>query len=178
MDDGSEKPIAFTSQLLSPAEKSYAQLDKEALAIVFRVMNFWQYLLGHTFTILSDHKPLMYLFGEHKDVLVNASAHLQRWALILSVYKYTIQYKRGDHYSNADVLSRLPLPDSLTYVPTLEDTVLLLDLLNRTPVTVQKIKQWTDHDSLLSKVHECICTGWDSIENKKRFALISIGRQN
>ena len=53
MDDGSEKPIAFASQSLAPAEKTYAQLDKEGLAIVFRVKKFYHYFFGCHFTILS-----------------------------------------------------------------------------------------------------------------------------
>ena len=33
MDDGTDKPIAFTFRSIAPAERNYAQLDKEALAI-------------------------------------------------------------------------------------------------------------------------------------------------
>ena len=45
MHDGSERPVAYASRSLAPAEKNYAQLDREALAIVFRVTKFRQYLL-------------------------------------------------------------------------------------------------------------------------------------
>ena len=39
-----------------------------------------------------------------------AAARLQRWALLLSAYTYDIQYKPTESHSNADGLSRLPLP--------------------------------------------------------------------
>ena len=39
LEDGPEKPVAFTSRSLAPAEK-YSQLDKEGLAIVFGVKRF------------------------------------------------------------------------------------------------------------------------------------------
>jgi len=57
MKDVSERLIAYASRPLSPAQLKYAQLDKEALSIVFRVKHFHQYLYGRRFTILSDHKP-------------------------------------------------------------------------------------------------------------------------
>ena len=68
MEDGSERPIEFASRTLAPAEKNYAQIDKEALAIVFGVKRFHRFLFGWKFTICSDHKPLMYIFGENRGI--------------------------------------------------------------------------------------------------------------
>ena len=36
LEDGSERPIAYASRSLGPAEKKYAHLDKEGLAIILR----------------------------------------------------------------------------------------------------------------------------------------------
>ena len=68
MENGSERPIAFASRTLATPEHHYSQLDKEGLAIVFGVTRFRQYLLGRHFSLLSDHKPLQYLFGEARGI--------------------------------------------------------------------------------------------------------------
>ncbi|CAG2201443.1 unnamed protein product [Mytilus edulis] len=62
MDDGSDKPIAYTSRTLTSAEKNYSVLEKESLAIIFGIKKFHQYLYGHPVTIITDHKPLIGLF--------------------------------------------------------------------------------------------------------------------
>ena len=175
MDDGSEKPIAFASRSLAPAEKRYAQLDKEGLAIVFGVKKFHHYLFGHHFTILSDHKPLQHLFSETRPVPAMASARIQRWALALSAYSYTITYKPGGDHVNADVLSRLPLLEAPSDVPLPGETVLLLDTLHG-PVTAIQIKHWTDRDPLLSSVRNRILQGWH-LPNKEELRLF-IGRKD
>ena len=58
-----------------------------------------------------------------------ASARIQWWALTLSAYTYTIQYKAGKDHANADVLSRLPLEDAPTEVLKLAETNLLMSHL-------------------------------------------------
>ena len=90
-----EYPIAFASQSLAPAEKNYSQTDKEALAIVFGVKHFHQYLFGRPFMIKSDHKPLQYLMGKNKGIPSMASARVQCWALTLNAYNYKAQYVPG-----------------------------------------------------------------------------------
>ena len=122
-----EHPIAFASRSLAPAEKNYSQIDKEALAIVFGVKHFHQYLFGRSFTIKFDHKPLQHLLGEKKGVPAMASARIQRWALMLSAYNYQVQYVPGKENKNADVFSHLPLPVQPKEVPTPEVLVCTSD---------------------------------------------------
>ena len=160
MEDGSERPIAFASRSLSPAEKNYAQLDKEGLAIVFGVKKFHHYLLGRHFTIQSDHKPLQHLFGKLKAVPPMASARIQHWALTLAAYHYDISYKPGKANANADVLSRLPLPGHAGEVPVPEEIVLLLEGLQTSPVSANHIKTWTNNDPTLARVKKLVLQGW------------------
>ena len=120
LENGSDKPIAFASHSLAPAEKKYSQL---ALAVVFGVKRFHQYLYGRHFTILSDHKPLQ------RHTYPGVSARIQRWALILSTYDYHIIYKCGVDHANADMLSRLPLSDAPAEVPVPGETILLTQVV-------------------------------------------------
>ncbi len=170
MEDGSEQPVAFASRSLVPAEKNYmySQIDKEELALVYRVKKFHRYLFGRPFTLLTDHKPLAHLFGENNPVPPMASARIQRWALLLSAYQYSIKYKRGQDHANADALSRLPLPSRSADVPLPGETVMLLDHLQTTPVTAQQIKAWTGRDPVLAKVRTLVLQGWSpAVEGEK-----------
>ncbi|KAI4881067.1 hypothetical protein NFI96_009116 [Prochilodus magdalenae] len=111
VDDGVEKPIGFMSRTLTPAEKRYSQHDKEGLAIIFGIKRFHKYIYGQTFTITTDHKPLISLFHEMKPVPQMGLLRVQRWAT-LRAYEYRLVYKPGKDHTNADALSRLPLPQT------------------------------------------------------------------
>ena len=112
MEDGSEHPISFASRTLTKAERNYSNLEREALAVIFGVKKFHQYLYGRQFILETDHKPLEPLFNDKKATPAMATARIQRWALTLAAYNYTIKYKPGIEHGNADALSRLPLPVS------------------------------------------------------------------
>nr|XP_055054019.1 uncharacterized protein K02A2.6-like [Misgurnus anguillicaudatus] len=102
MEDGSEKPLGFMSRTLTPTEKRYSQLDKEGLAIIFRIKRFHKYIYGRTFTISTDHKPLISIFNEKKPVPQMGSQKVQRWATLLRAYEYKILYKPRQEHANAD----------------------------------------------------------------------------
>ena len=93
--DGQERPVAYASRTLAPAELNYAQIEREALAIVFAVRKFHQYLYGRQFTLMTDHRPLCKLLGSNQGVPSLAAARMQRWALILSAYQYVLKYTPG-----------------------------------------------------------------------------------
>ena len=151
--------IVFASSTLAP-ERKYSHLDKEALSIIFEVKRFHQYLYGRQFIIHSEHRPLMYTFYEAKAMPLMASARIQCWALTLSAYTYTIQYKAGKEHANEDGLSRLPLEDVPIEVPKPTETILLMGHLAASSVSATHIRQQTHLGSTLSKVRSSVQHGW------------------
>ena len=99
MEDGSERPVEFASRTLSSAEKNYAQIEKEGLAISFGVKRFQLYLYGRKFTLVTDHQPLTCIFGPKSSIPSLAAACLQSWAVILSAYDFDIVFRDSAHVS-------------------------------------------------------------------------------
>jgi hypothetical protein len=102
-----ERPVSYASRSLNSAEKNYAQIEKELLAILFGCTKYHQYIYSKPVTVETDHKPLEYPF---KKPLTAAPPRLQRMMLSLQKYDLTVQYKPGKSLYIADTLSRAPSP--------------------------------------------------------------------
>ena len=157
--DNSEKPVCYISRTLSVAEKNYSQIEKEGLALVWAVKKLHQYLYGQSFTLRTDHKPLLGLFAENKPIPPLSAARVQRWALFLAAYNYTLIYREGRLNGNADCLSRLPLPASTEDISNSTTSVNMLELIH-SPVTASEVRNSTSLDPVLSRVYDFIQKGW------------------
>ena len=124
------------SRSLSRAEKNYSQIEKEDLACVNK---FHSYLLGHSFELITDHKPLITLFHQHKPTSCQASARICRWSLQLATYEYTITFHGTKLYGNEDALSRLPLPNAPAEVPMESESVQYVYVMNVSSTRLSQI---------------------------------------
>ena len=156
VENGVDRPIAFASTTLTSSERNYAQLEKEALALVYGVKHFHRYLYGRKFTLVTDHRPLVTIFGPKTAVPTLAAARLQRWALTLAGYTYDIEYRKGCDNGNADCFSRLPCQAGQEVLEIEEEEMTTC----RLPVSSVDIAKFTRRDPTLSRVYELTLNGW------------------
>ncbi len=98
--DDRERVVRYTSRTLKPAERNYATIEKEPLAIIYCVTKFKHYLVNE-FIVRCDHKPLEYL-RKMKD----PKGKFARWILQLEQFIFKIEYIPGKKNGCADFLSR------------------------------------------------------------------------
>lgn len=158
LPNGQERPIAFASRTLNKAERNYAQIEREALGIIFGVRKFHHYLYGRQFTLLTDHRPLTTILSPCKSTPSMAAARMQRWALLLAAHHYTIQYREAARHGNADGLSRLPLPTSQREKSNAVDCFHVKQI-EALPVNCREICRGSRRDPVLAQVMEMVSTG-------------------
>nr|KAG5707111.1 hypothetical protein BaRGS_011822 [Batillaria attramentaria] len=164
--DGSERPIANVSKTLTAAERNYSQIHKEALAIIYGLRKFYQYLYGRQFILVTDHKPLTALFGPKKGTPLLAANRLARWALWLNQFDYTIEYRKTADHGNADALSRLPSGDDIDFdrEESGEDTDMVCAIrvlsLQVKPFDSNILRQESGKDPVIATVMRYVREGW------------------
>ena len=75
------------SQPLIKFERNYSVIEKDALAIIYGIRKFQQFLCGRRFTFLTDHQLLTSLFGSKTTMPAVAASRIQRWAIKLLAYQ-------------------------------------------------------------------------------------------
>ena len=159
MLDGSEKPIEYVSRTLSSAEKNYAQIDREALAIIWAIKRLHIYLYGRKFRLVTDHKALVRIFGD-KPIPEMTASRITRWALFLMNYQFTIEYRNTKDHANCDMLSRLPK----RVAPTVETRDICNEIfavmVSETMLDSKVVALETKKDPILSKVLDYTLNGW------------------
>ncbi|UYV72597.1 K02A2.6-like [Cordylochernes scorpioides] len=151
-------PVVFASRTLNKTERRYAVIDKEALAVIFGVSKFSQYLLGRKFKILTDHKPLVGMFNPKKPIPQVLSPRMLRWCLTLAAYTYSIEYKPGKVNCNADALSRLPLNECPSVVPNPSEVFFIES--EHAAINSSEVAKLTSKDPILSKIKFWAMNGW------------------
>ena len=161
--DGSERPIAYASKTLSDTERRYSQIEKEGLGIVYGIQKFYKYLCGRKFTLVTDHKPLLAIFGSKTNLATYVATRLHHWSLYLSQFQYDIRYRASKDHGNADALSRIPLraPNQESSDQLCEFVHLIAtEKINSLPVDSKRIRSATSKDAHLSKVLRFTENGW------------------
>ena len=158
------KPIAYASRSLTPAQLNYAQIEKELLAIVFGCERFRQFLYGKEVQTHTDHKPLINVMN--KPLLENPT-RIQRLLLRLQCYNLKLQYVPGKDLHVPDMLSRAC---SVTSKPSVSEKLLTDEADYQIHMVIQnlkcsdsmhlKLKNETVNDLELAQVINYIKDGW------------------
>ena len=101
-DNGNEYVVMFANKRFNKHQELMPISLKECLSIMFGIEIFKDYLHDKQFTIITDHKALIYLKN-----LKNNNQMLLRFSLLLDVLDCNIIYKKGETHTNVDALSRL-----------------------------------------------------------------------
>ncbi|KAI7797170.1 hypothetical protein IRJ41_014565, partial [Triplophysa rosa] len=129
------------------------------LKVYLGLLNYYNKFLPNLATLLAPlhlllRKDTQWTWKNHNKKLLK-----KRWAVMLQAYQYNIVYKPGKYHQNADALSRLPVPGEGEGDET-KDQVLMMELMDDSPVNAAQIRKWTLQDGTLSKVHEYVLQGW------------------
>lgn len=173
MSDNSIKPIAYAARSLKDAERNYSQIEKEGLALIFAINKFHKYVFGRKFTLKTDHKPLLAIFGGKKGIPVHTANRLQRWAVNLLAYDFNIEYVNTDSFAYVDSLSRLinqnTTVDEEYVIASINFEHQLFQIVNKTldtiPVKYDKLKIAYNDDAVMQQLIKCISSDWKNFDS-------------
>ena len=87
IQDGKERVIAYFSRQLGKAQRNYSTVEREALAVVSAIQEFYPYLYGFHFDLYTDHNPLVSL-----KTVKDYGGRASRWLLLSQQFQFTVKY--------------------------------------------------------------------------------------
>lgn len=165
---GVPRPVSCISKSLAVHEKKYCQTEKECLAIIWAMEKLFVYLYGTHFTLITDCKPLEYLFNR---VQSKPSARIERWILRLQSFDFVVRYEPGTN-NIADPLSRMSQSSEEAYGEA-DSVAWLAEEIKPAALTIEEIETATTRDDELQAVKDAIFSGnWDSVSAEFKTATI------
>ncbi|CAF4893525.1 unnamed protein product [Rotaria sp. Silwood1] len=111
------------------------------------IQKFDQFLCGRKFTLLTDHKPLLTIFGPKKGIPTTSANRLQRWAVQLMGFAYDIKYCSTKNFDPGKVRLVASIPEKNQ---------------NELPLRALHVAQATRKDPVLMQVYHYVLSGWPS----------------
>lgn len=148
--------IAYASRTLNAAERNYAQIEKEMLAVIWSLEKFHHYVYGRKVTVYNDHKPLEAI---RKKPLHKAPKRLQSMLLRAQRYNFDLIYKPGTQIPVSDTLSRAPL-ETTEHDSKNIDIICSVHTLPIKGTCLEKIQEESTKDEEILTLKQMITKGW------------------
>ena len=119
-------------------DKTIAKSKKRHLSIALSCEKFHKYIYGLHFVVENDHKPLISIF---QRALSKSPPRIQRLLPGLQRYNFQLIYVPGNQLFVADILSRLPLPDSTSEITSDEMNYFVHSLIKSSQISEDRLQQ-------------------------------------
>ena len=159
-ENGKWCPIMYISRSTTLAESRYSQTEGEALAARWACERLRVFLIGGSFTIVTDHRPLIPMLSNPFKKL---PIRIERMMMYMQEFTFTIEYRPGkDNIS--DYLSRHGPSEDMTRTPCtickkcdFEEEIVKsvcgsFKLAVPKAVSLEELKLETSRDEILRKV--------------------------
>ncbi|CAI5657039.1 unnamed protein product [Oreochromis niloticus] len=158
-----ERVVAFGSRTLSPAERKYSKIEKEALACVWAVERWRTYIWGRRFTLRTDHQALTTLLSTKG--MNRAGMRIARWSARLMCFQYDLEYRPGSQNVIADCMSRVPLHSTNTREDSEQDLITEIAEISPqlTALPLADFKVECEDCYELTKLRQILLSGWPKV---------------
>lgn len=176
-----ERVIACSSRSLTKTERKHPQTQREAMGIAWGIPHFRYFLLGTEFTLVTDHEPMKFIFGDGARTLnKRAINRAENYSMLLSPYKFNVEIIKSNQ-NKADCLSRCPAPnlredwedEKYDYATTaMVGAITTEEMINRNAgLTSAELRETTAVDPQLLKVMYALKNGdnWEAVPEFSRF---------